>query len=167
MKTLSKAPLLGVIIYLIILLALNNCGGGGGGGGGGSSMNPSPNPNPNPATQGSLVNLGDISTIPLNGNMSNTSIVLTNNLNDSLLLIGATYTLSSGGNAFAPLNALNQSPLSVYTPGSPINVSQCTTVGPRGVCNVMVQAPAGSENSDNDDDLFVNRNRFVESDDEY
>ena len=126
MRNIIKATLLGVACVVIASCS----GGGGGASSGGSSATPIlPIPTPTVAPD---VNLGNISTIPLNGNSSNTFIIVTNNLSTGLVLQSATYTIYTGDSPTA---------LSVSTIGSPVNVSLCTSVSAHGTCSVAVRAP--------------------------
>ena len=109
-------------------IALVSCGGSGGsssGGGGGGS----------PTIYATGVNIGNISTIPLGTNNTTTSVVVTNNLPNTVLLQSATYTTYSDSGAATPLPTTDTN--------SPANTGQCTSIQALGSCSVIINVPAG------------------------
>lgn len=114
-QNICKTVLSGIIACIV----LSSCGGGG------ETSVPSALPTPTPMLEAG-VNLGNISTIPLNGNSSNTSVLVTNNLSHPLILQSATYRLQDGITSHTfPVSDVN----------SPVNTQLCTTVVAHGILN--------------------------------
>lgn len=109
------------------------CSGGGGSSSGGNN----PQPGPAPITVATSVNIGNITTIPTgNGSSGISSVTVSNNLASKVILQKATYVLSQNGTTSAELPANNAA--------SPLDVSQCSSIGAHGVCSVGVRLPEGS-----------------------
>lgn len=103
-------------------------------GGGGSSSGGGNSPEPGPVTIATSVNIGNITTIPTgNGSSGNSSVTVSNNLGNKVILQKATYTLSQNGKTEADLPA--------NLAGSPVDVSQCSSIGAHGVCSLQLSTP--------------------------
>ncbi len=116
------------IFLSIISSGIISCGGSGGGSSGGGA-----NP-PVPSTYATSINMGNISTIPLGqGSSGKSTITVTNNLSDKVVLTKATYTVTANG--------ITNSPQTATTAGSSVDVSQCGSISPRGACSINVNPP--------------------------
>lgn len=116
-------------------LALNGCGGsssGGStnnGGGGGNVVVKVPD-----------VNIGNMSALPVTGNQTSTSLVVTNNTNTNLRLTSGAINRNS---IFTQINISSINSSGVY---GEINVSQCATLQAGGTCSIAVTTPKASGN---------------------
>lgn len=122
-----------IISAALISVGVAACGGNGSSNGGGNS----PQPGPGPITVASSINIGNITTIPTgNGSSGVTSVTVSNNLASKIILQKATYVLSQDNTTSAELSANNAT--------SPLDVSQCSSIGAHGVCSVGIRLPEGS-----------------------
>ncbi|AUR52800.1 beta strand repeat-containing protein [Aquella oligotrophica] len=116
----------------LIAIGVAACSGGGGSSGGNN-----PQPGPGPITVATSVNIGNITTIPTgNGSSGISSVTVSNNLASKVILQKATYVLSQNDTTSAELPADNAA--------SPLDVSQCSSIGAHGVCSIGVHLPEGS-----------------------
>lgn len=122
MKTFIKHTL-----TVMALITVASCSSGGSSSGGGGNT---------PIPNATGVNLGNITTIPLNGNSSNTILIATNNTSANLVLTDSTYTIYSGSDILTPLPTSGGN--------SPVDTSQCTMIVSHQVCNISVRAPIKS-----------------------
>jgi hypothetical protein len=99
-----------------------SCSGGGSSGNSGNGGN---NPTPTPITQVQQVNISNISAIPVTGNQTSTSLIVTN---DTTLHLNLTSAVVSYGSQSATLNlnATND------TFAGAVNVTQCGTLQAKG-----------------------------------
>ena len=117
--------------YFVVALGVTACGGSGGwsgassSGGGGNG----------PSTYATSINMGNITTIPLgNGSSGKSTVTLTNNLTDNVVLSEATYTVNQNG--------VTSSPKSARDSGSLIDVSQCSKIAARSACSIGINPPS-------------------------
>ncbi|MBX9865537.1 MAG: hypothetical protein K2Y14_01375 [Burkholderiales bacterium] len=119
------------LAYFVVTLGVTACGGSGSGG---SSSGGGGNTPPVPSTYATSINMGNIATIPLgNGSSGKSTVTLTNNLTDNVILTEATYTLVQNGVTSAAKSA--------SAVGSLIDVSQCSKIAARGGCSIGINPP--------------------------
>src|SRR6185437_3238414 len=122
-------------LIFLTCIVLAACGSSSNGSGNGKNSGSGGGNGPSPPTPGSTtgVNIGNISTIPLGNNVTNTFLVVTNNYPDVVALTSATYTVYNPSGAATAHDA--------HGVGSPVNVNQCAPVQGRGSCSVTITVP--------------------------
>lgn len=114
------------LIVTLLMLVSAGCGGSGG-----SSSSNQGNNSSVPSTYATTINMGNITTVPLGqGSSGQSTLTITNNLNDRVTLVSATYTPVSNGQNGAVQQATSG--------GSLVNVSQCSSISPRATCSISV-----------------------------